>query len=473
MASVQVDSIGKEVEEACLGYKYKDTLQISLLGLVDDLIGVTEAGFKAAQLNEVLNLKTAEKYLQFGVSKCKSMFVGKLKEQFLDSEMFVDQWKVEYKNNINTGTEEIIESYVGQVPIGKTDKQKYLGFVISGSGNNFDNITAVKQKSIGIIRKIINKLECLNLLNYYFECAIIFMHVMLRPSILYASETYYNLTESQTRQLERIEEGYLRQILVTGRGCPIVQLYLEVGVIPARFEIQRYRLLFLKSILQEEPSSRVSKFFNLQLNQPTRGDWVSTCLKDLKTLKITESLEEIKVMTKGKYNRMLKERIHENALKYLTEKQVKKGKEITYSKIEMAEYLLPDSKLSTEQKRQMFSIRNKMIDISDNFSSSEVQTFCYCGEQETMSHLYYCKLLNDDSSELISYQKIYDGNISEQMKIFHRFEVNLKIRENIHIKENIDKHPKKKDNERRNKKRKIPPCDPLVDPLHCKKYSNG
>ena len=47
-------------------------------------------------------------------------------------------------------------------------------------------------------------------------------------------------------------------------------------------------------------------------------------------------------MTKGKFNRMLKERISENALKYLTEKQMKNGKEITHSKIEMIEYLLPD-----------------------------------------------------------------------------------------------------------------------------------
>ena len=265
LASVQVDSIGKVVEEAGLGYRYKDTLPISLLGLVDDLIGVTEAGFKAAQLNEILNLKTAEKCLQFGVSKCKSMFVGKVKEQFLDSEMFVGQWKIDYKDNIQTGNEELIESYVGQVPIGKTEKQKYLGFVISGTGNNLDNINAMKQKSIGVIRKIINKLDCLNLMNYYFECAIIFMHVMLRPSILYASETYYNLTESQTRQLERIEEGYLRQILMTGRGCPIVQLYLEVGVIPARFEIQRYRLLFLKSFCMKNQAvgSQNSLIFNL------------------------------------------------------------------------------------------------------------------------------------------------------------------------------------------------------------------
>ena len=143
-------------------------------------------------------------------------------------------------------------------------------------------------------------------------------------------------------------------------------------------------------------------------------------------------------------------------MKYLTEKQGKKGKDIAYSRIEMAEYLLPDSKLSTEQKRRLFSIRNMMIDIPDNFSSGDIETFCYCGEREVMSHIYYCKILNEDNSELISYHKIYDGNITEQMKIYRRFEENFKEREKF-----------------LNEERNQPPCDLFVDPLHCKKFSNG
>ena len=93
--------------------------------------------------------------------------------------------------------------------------------------------------------KTINNSECLLLIDYYYECDIIFMNVMLRPSILYATETYYNLHESQTRQIDRIEEGFLGQIFKTGRGCCIIQLYLNEGIVPARFEIQRYRLLYL------------------------------------------------------------------------------------------------------------------------------------------------------------------------------------------------------------------------------------
>ena len=39
LASVQVDTIGKACEESGLGYKYKDSVEVSLLGLVDDIGG--------------------------------------------------------------------------------------------------------------------------------------------------------------------------------------------------------------------------------------------------------------------------------------------------------------------------------------------------------------------------------------------------------------------------------------------------
>ena len=51
-ASLQVDSIGKECMKEGLSYLYKKTLPVGFLGLVDDIIGVSEAGAKAQMLNE-------------------------------------------------------------------------------------------------------------------------------------------------------------------------------------------------------------------------------------------------------------------------------------------------------------------------------------------------------------------------------------------------------------------------------------
>ena len=98
--------------------------------------------------------------------------------------------------------------------------------------------------------------------------------------------------------------------------------------------------------------------FKLQYEMPTPGDWASLCMKDLEDFEISESLEEIKDMTKNKFSQMLKQKVNNRALKYLTEKQRVKGKEIVYKKIEMAEYLSPlNSELTIEEKRKLFGIR--------------------------------------------------------------------------------------------------------------------
>jgi hypothetical protein len=51
-----------------------------MLGLVDDTICITEAGYTAQMMNAFFNIKTAEKTLQFGVKKCKTMLIGKKTE---------------------------------------------------------------------------------------------------------------------------------------------------------------------------------------------------------------------------------------------------------------------------------------------------------------------------------------------------------------------------------------------------------
>ena len=152
------------------------------------------------------------------------------------------------------------------------------------------------------------------------------MNSVLRGSILYESDMYYNLKESELRELEKIEEDYLRKVFKTTKGCPISQIYLEIGQTPARFEIQKLRLLFLKTILEESEQSLLSRFFHHQLEEPTKGDWASQCMSDLKKLRITESLTEIKKMSKQKFTDILNKRIKENALTYLKGKRKVKEK---------------------------------------------------------------------------------------------------------------------------------------------------
>ena len=178
------------------------------------------------------------------------------------------------------------------------------------------------------------------------------------------------ITTSKKQKWDKLKE--LRKVFWGNYlGHPevvLTQLYLESGQYPARFEIMKSRLLFLKYILDENDESIIKIFVKLQLQQPTPGDWVSICLENLTFLNVKADLDDIRRMTKNKFKSLIKEKIRISAFKYLLEKRGSKWKEIDYTDIEMSEYLCPnDNSLPIEEKQNMFSVRNWMSNIPSNF----------------------------------------------------------------------------------------------------------
>ena len=122
-------------------------------------------------------------------------------------------------------------------------EQKYLGFTISEDGSNHKNIEEKRKRAIGIIKVIQFLVKGLG--KYTIECGMIYLNSLLRSSILFAAETMYDVKENDYRQLERIEEDMIRKLFKTSRGCPIFQLYLESGHLPARFYINESSSFFI------------------------------------------------------------------------------------------------------------------------------------------------------------------------------------------------------------------------------------
>ena len=135
--------------------------------------------------------------------------------------------------------------------------------------------------------------------------------------------------------------------------------------------------------------------YQLQVENPKRGDWASTCRKNLEDLQINLSNEDMKKMSRNTFNNMIRRKCKEKAYEYLLQKRGKKGNEIQYKSLRMAEYLLPNEELTVENQREIFEIRNRMVNIPSNFKSEkESKETCICGEKETMEHLFYCKQIN-------------------------------------------------------------------------------
>ena len=113
------------------------------------------------------------------------------------------------------------------------------------------------------------------------------------------------------------------------------------------------------------------------------------------------------------------------------DKRKTKGSEIKYDGIETAEYLMPNNILNIEEKRKIFSIRNKMLKIPSNFISRDKNTnTCICNEKEDMEHIYNCEYLNRKTPE-VRFEEIFRDKISKQKKILERLEENLNVKKMI------------------------------------------
>ena len=131
-------------------------------------------------------------------------------------------------------------------------------------------------------------------------------------------------------------------------------------------------------------------------------------------------------MTKTKFTTILKKKITDAAFEYLLNKQGKKGGEIRYTGLQMASYLQPYcSFLTINEKQEIFSIRNGMINIPANYGTNSE---CICGNNENSAHIYECQKLNEEQPK-IKFEQIFSENVGKIRIVYERFKKNMNERD--------------------------------------------
>ena len=251
--------------------------------MVDDILAISECGFKSTMVNSFLNCKTSTKKLQFGGNKCKKMHIGKQLEDFKCHPIFVGNWKEEDSNDI-TGEHVVNDIFLGKVEMEDTEEEKYLGDIISKDGRNLKNIKARVNKGKGIVKRILDILDSMPFGKLYFQVAILLRNSLLVSSMLCNSETWFNLTKAELELLESVDLMLLRNLLGTTKSTPKEMLYLELGIIPFREIIKQRKLNFLHYILAQDEDSIMFKVFEKQYQERQNKDRVSSILMDLREL---------------------------------------------------------------------------------------------------------------------------------------------------------------------------------------------
>ena len=323
-----------------------------------------------------------------------------------------------------------------------SEREKYLGDILTTDGKIDQNIIARCSKGIGKVNEIMGMLQEISFGPHYFKMALLFRNSILISSMLGSSEVLYGLTNSHIEKLEQVDRIFFRRLFQVPNCTTIEAFYLETSAVPVRFILMSRRLLYLWDILQKNESELVRKVFDAQKMFTVKNDWVLQVQSDLEECGIFLKDNEIAKMKRISFKKLVTDKINLLSAKYLCSLKERHSKSVylQYSK-EMQPYLRNES-LSIELKKLMFRIKNRLIDVKTNFKGKykdNLKCRLCDNPEESQPHLVECSEIvsNDEvknALEGFSYNDIFTTNLQVQTHLLSAWIRIMKIR-NIKLKQ--------------------------------------
>ena len=127
---------------------------------------------------------------------------------------------------------------------------------------------------------------------------ILYQSVFL-PRLIYNCESWSNMTPKDYKVLRSAQLLYLRNVMEVSRTTPTVALFLELGILPIRFEIEKRQLFFFRRLLDKGKNDPVQSVYFEQLKYVGEKNWANY-IQDLRhTCNFPLSDDNVRQMTFG------------------------------------------------------------------------------------------------------------------------------------------------------------------------------
>ena len=113
----------------------------------------------------------------------------------------------------------------------KVDEDIYLGEVTLKDGKNSSNIRARVAKGIGSINQITNILDSVTFGRFKVEIGLLLRQSVFLSRVLFSSEAWYNVTNKEISELEKINRILMLKILQAPVTTPKIAVFLETGTL--------------------------------------------------------------------------------------------------------------------------------------------------------------------------------------------------------------------------------------------------
>jgi hypothetical protein len=359
---------------------YKQTVKIPGLGMVDDFLTANKCGVDTVISNSTTNSFIESKRLNFSEKKCHRLHVG--------------------RNKCNLHCAQI---KVHDAIMNESESQKYLGDIVSDSGNVDENVDSRCGKGYGIAGDILSILDELPLGTYRIEAGLQMRNGMLIGGMLTNADVWVCLKEKHYLKFEQVDEFLLRGILQAHSKTAKEVLHLDTGTVPLRYVIKNRRLNYLHHIVTRDKNELISRVFFAQVRSPVKNDWAVLVGKDLTEIDFKLSHSAIAKMKKEKFKTIIKRKIRESAFEYLQNIKLShsKVKHIEYSGLDIAPYI-KDTRFTADEKFCLLKLRTSMTLVKNNFRSRYPDVSCQCDGNlpQTQAHLLNCDIISENCPQL-------------------------------------------------------------------------
>ena len=377
--------------------------------MVDDILGISQCGVKAVELNALINAKIESKKLRLSADKCYKIHICKKKSK-CSTNIFVHDNLMKHKSQFS-----------------------YLGEIVNEKGSLEDTIEARYQKSIGINSQI-SSVTCNITLGYFhFPTSFIMRESMLLNGILTNCEVWTFLTQKQIERLQSADIMFMRNCFNSHSKTPRELYYLEAGCIELKHIISKRRFMYLWHILSREETELIKKVYRVQSIKPGKNDFYSLIQNEKNKYDICLTDSEISKMSKSAFKRIVDLQIRKFAFNSLINiamthsKSVKIAEKLTFKKFKMQQYLNHPS-ISKNEGQLLFALRSRTLPLKNNMKSSHIYdlTCSLCEDEDSCdeeTHLTSCPILKDEikeNEEDISYNHVF-GSIEQQIRAVKLF----------------------------------------------------
>ena len=217
---------------------------------------------------------------------------------------------------------------------------------------------------------------------YHVSVMLLLYRSLFLSTTLFNSQAWSNLRKKDIDELRRLQLKFLKRVVGVASSASNSFTFLELGVLPIEYEIEKRQLMYLHKILQLSSSDPVSQMFweMKKFHEAGERNWWSGIVSCLSKYGLP-GLDQIKELSKDCYSRKVKQVITEFALEQLqTEcRGLKKTANLNYGSLKLQDYL---SYLYPSQARLVFKWRSQTLDIKSHLTYKYNDILCRSCEAE-------------------------------------------------------------------------------------------